>query len=98
MEIKGLHQVETTIDVRCDLCGDSCKQETDDTQNLEFGTLKANWGYASKHDGESYNIHLCEGCFFQTLAHLREARRGIRMFDKDHDPFTGTEPDPLAEK
>ncbi|WP_299179299.1 hypothetical protein [uncultured Neptuniibacter sp.] len=98
MEIKGLQQVETTIDFRCDLCGDSCKQETGVTQSLEFGTLNANWGYASKHDGESYNIHFCEDCFFQTLANLREARRGIRMFDQDFDPLAGTETDPLAEK
>lgn len=40
-------------------------------------------GYGSQHDGERYRVHLCEPCFFQTLAYLREQRRIHTMFDDE---------------
>ena len=49
----------------------------------QFGTLQALWGCGSQHDGERYQVHLCESCFFQTLAYLREQRRIHMMFDDD---------------
>ena len=54
MEIKQLKQVEVVTDVVCDVCNQSTK--------LEFGTLSAHWGYGSKHDGERYELQLCEKC------------------------------------
>jgi len=40
-------------------------------------------GYGTKHDGERYEIHLCEDCFFRTLATLKEERRVQSMFSAD---------------
>ena len=60
MEIKQLKQVEVVTDVLCDVCNQLTQ--------LEFGTLSANWGCGSKHDGERYELQLCEKCFFYALA------------------------------
>lgn len=49
----------------------------------QFGTLQALWGYGSKHDGERYRVHLCESCYFQVLAVLRQERRINTMFDDE---------------
>ena len=41
----------------------------------------------ARHDGESYEVHLCESCFFQALASLQEQRRGQLMFsDQGYEP------------
>ncbi len=49
----------------------------------QFGTLQARWGYGSQHDGERYQVHLCEACFFGALAYLRRARRIYTLFDDE---------------
>lgn len=66
----------TLVDIKCDVCGKSCKKADNrffdyrETQ-YEFATLDADWGYYSDSDGKSYNIDLCEDCFYDTLAHLK---------------------------
>jgi len=65
-------------DVLCDVC--SCST-TPPGGSAEFGVLSALWGYGSKHDGERYEIHLCEPCFFATLANLRRQRLVEHMFE-----------------
>jgi hypothetical protein len=45
-------------------------------------SLTAHWGYGSKHDGERYEVHLCEQCFFSTLSTLRRQRMVEHMFDE----------------
>ncbi|MNR46007.1 hypothetical protein D3C85_1649180 [compost metagenome] len=45
--------------------------------------LQAHWGYGSAHDGERYEIHLCERCFFQTVANLKQERRAQTMFSEN---------------
>lgn len=53
---------------------------------IQFGTLRASWGYGSTHDGERYEVHLCEPCFFRTISGLRRERMVNTMFsDKDQD-------------
>lgn len=44
MEFEATQLKEVTVDVLCDVC--------DQATTLEFGTLKAHWGYGSKQDGE----------------------------------------------
>lgn len=44
--------------------------------------LSAHWGYGSQHDGERYEVHLCENCFFRTLAGLRRERMVNSLFDQ----------------
>lgn len=66
--------------VRCDLCGSA----TDNPgYGQQSGELHARWGYGSRHDGEHYRVQLCEGCFFQVLAYIRQERRIQRLFDEE---------------
>ncbi|WP_323902048.1 hypothetical protein [Aeromonas caviae] len=78
MLVKEIVPTEQVVDILCDVCGRSTK--TDVGAN-EFGTLSADFGYGSHHDGERYQVHLCEMCFFGTLATMREMHRGEHMFD-----------------
>lgn len=80
MKVTGRVEVEAVIDVRCDVCSVSTRL---DLGGYQFGTLQAHWGYGSAHNGERYEIHLCEGCFFQALANLKQERRTQRMFCED---------------
>lgn len=75
------HQVtETTSDVTCDVC---CQSTRIEGYGLQFGALQARWGYGSTHDGERYEVHLCEPCFFRTLSALRRERMVNTMFDEN---------------
>lgn len=80
MKITGLVEVESVIDVKCDVCGTSTRIEAN---GYQFGTLQAHWGYGTLHDGERYEVHLCEHCFFQTLASLKQQRRAEHTFSDD---------------
>ncbi|NVZ75188.1 hypothetical protein HX859_09855 [Pseudomonas gingeri] len=80
MKITGRVEVEAVTDVRCDVCDRSTRLGSG---NLEYGTLHAHWGYGALHDGERYEVHLCEACFFATLAYLKQERRTANMFEDD---------------
>jgi hypothetical protein len=80
MKVTGKVQIEGVIDVVCDVCLLTTLVKSD---GFQFGTLQAHWGYGTKHDGERYEVHLCEGCFFQAIANLKEQRRGQTMFRDD---------------
>ena len=95
MKRRGLQQVECVIDVCCDVCGKSCKKKVNGVDFKDYATITADWGYTSSHDGLRYQIHLCEHCFFSSLANLREARRGYRIFESESPDC---EKDPLAEE
>lgn len=70
--------VPVTTDVLCDVCVTSTSKPGTPAQ---FGVLSAHWGYGSQHDGERYEVHLCEGCFFSTLSALRRQR----MIEEESD-------------
>ncbi|MFU4621829.1 hypothetical protein ACM705_14925 [Pseudomonas aeruginosa] len=85
MKIPAMEQTESISDVLCDVCGDSTRVEG---YGLQFGTLRASWGcgYGSTHDGERYEVHLWEPCFFRTISGLRRERMVNFMFsDEDQD-------------
>ncbi|MFI8607834.1 hypothetical protein ACIGFL_05750 [Pseudomonas sp. NPDC077649] len=83
MKVTALEPAESVSDVLCDVCRDSTRVEG---YGLQFGTLSARWGFGSAHDGERYEIHLCEPCFFRTLSGLRRDRMVNAMFsDEDED-------------
>jgi hypothetical protein len=83
MKITDMEQTESVSGVLCDVCGDSTRIEG---YGLQFGTLSASWGYGSTHDGERYEVHLCEPCFFRTISGLRRERMVNFMFsDEDQD-------------
>jgi hypothetical protein len=80
MEIKAQAAVDAVTDVLCDVCDSSTRVPE---YGLQYGSLEAQWGYGSQHDGEHYRVHLCESCFFGTLAGLRRQRMVNLMFDKN---------------
>lgn len=80
MKTMGITEVETVIDITCDVCSASTKVSAG---GLQFGTLEARWGYGTVHDGKRYELHLCESCFFQTVAYLKQERRTQHMFSAD---------------
>jgi len=67
------------------LC-DSCSRNTLTEGTSQFATLQAHWGYGAQHDGEQYELDLCETCFFATLAFIKQERRGHHMFDRNYQP------------
>ncbi|MBL0655700.1 hypothetical protein JD524_13870 [Aeromonas caviae] len=82
MQVKAVVPTEQVVDVRCDVCGESSKK----AEQMNYATLSANWGYGSRHDGERYHVDLCESCFFEALANLRQSYRQINMFADDYEP------------
>jgi len=65
MKITTAEQTESISDIVCDVCGSSTRIEG---HGWQFGTLHASWGYGSSHEGERYEVHLCDPCFFRTLS------------------------------
>ena len=80
MKITGRVEIEGVPDVLCDVCRSSARLKSGGHQ---FGTLQAHWGYGSAHDGQRYELHLCEECFFRTLACLKQERRTQNLFAQD---------------
>jgi hypothetical protein len=85
MKITESVEVEPVTDVLCDVC----RCSTHVVGVPQFGTLHAHWGYGTSHAGERYELHLCEECFFQTLAHLKQERRTQSLFSEDGHDLTG---------
>ena len=77
--------------VYCDICGKTC---TNDNYGSEYASLEAIWTYGSKHDGERFDIQLCENCFFETI-HWMKNKRLTNLIEDDtmnsisNDPFNG---------
>lgn len=82
MKVKEKVEVDTVTDVVCDVCLCSTKANSGE---LEFATINACWGYGVRHDGERYELHLCEDCFFQAIADIRKHRRIHNLFNDDYD-------------
>ena len=80
MKIMTKQEVDVVSDIHCDVCEESCSPV--EGYGPQVGTLSAKWGYGARHDGEAYEVHLCESCFFQALASLQEQRRGQLMFSE----------------
>lgn len=79
MKVIGRVESASVVDVRCDICGTSTRMQAG---GYQFGTLQAHWGYGTRHDGERYEVHLCEDCFFQALANHKGERRAQIMFSE----------------
>jgi hypothetical protein len=84
MKIIGNIQIEAVTDVVCDICLRSTRVTGG---GLQYATLQAHWGYGAKHDGEGYELHLCETCFFRTHAYLKQERRSQNLFNDDEGAF-----------
>jgi hypothetical protein len=51
---------EITIDIFCDMCGESVRSCED--IDYEYSCLQASWGYESSKDCTSWNYYFCEAC------------------------------------
>ncbi|GGK02353.1 hypothetical protein GCM10009304_30170 [Pseudomonas matsuisoli] len=71
---------ESANDVMCDACLLSTKTSKGVSQ---YGTMQANWSAGAKHEGERYELRLCEKCFFVALLALRQQRRVEHLFSED---------------
>jgi hypothetical protein len=80
MKITGMVEIESVMDVVCDVCQLSTRLTSG---GLQFATLQAHWGYGTKNDGERYELHLCESCFFQAVANLKQERRTQTLLTDD---------------
>jgi len=80
MKLIGKVEIEAVTDVVCDVCRLTTRVKSG---GLQFATLQAHWGYGTEHDGERYEIDLCEGCFFQAIANLKQERRTQSLFCDD---------------
>lgn len=75
-------QARVLVDICCDVCAKSCKNdreisadyELDADADFEYATLSATWGYFSRKDGESYSAALCEDCFDAVVTHINALR------------------------
>lgn len=80
MKTTGRVEIEAITDVTCDVCGRSTRMAAG---SYQYGTLQAHWGYGSDHDGQRFEVHLCEHCFFQTLAYVKQERRVQHLFSSE---------------
>jgi len=86
VKITGRVGIEAITDVTCDVCGSSTRMAAG---SYQYGTLQAHWGYGSDHDGQRFEVHLCEHCFFQTLAYVKQERRVQRLFSSEPSADNG---------
>ena len=82
MKLTQSGQLDVVIDMVCDICGMSPR---DDDGELQYGTMQASWGKGSMHCGETYELHLCENCFFAQVAEMKRKRWLAVMFDEEGD-------------
>lgn len=85
MKIMALKPVSMVNDVLCDVCSESTRVEG---YGMQLGVLHASWGYGSRHDGERYEVHLCESCFFRTLSGLKRERMVNDIFNDEAEDLS----------
>ena len=81
--------VKSVDSIYCDMCGENCTKEQ---LGHEYGLLEAQWGYSSKQDGKTYDIHLCEKCFMNVITFIKKQRQcNLRPFNYPYekDPLDG---------
>jgi hypothetical protein len=88
MKVTQAAQLEVVADVVCDVCGMSTRNGDGE---LQYGTMHASWGRGSAHCGETYELHLCENCFFSQVAEMKRTRWLAVMFDDDGDAILGND-------
>ena len=78
--------IKVTDKVYCDSCNAVC---THHNYGHDYAEISAVWGYNSKLDGVSYEIHLCENCFLNIIKHL-QTRRTLWAKDDSNNPLYGS--------
>ena len=64
IQIKKNAPSQFVKDVKCDICGKSCKTEIN---TFEFMELKVDWGYGADKDGKRQTAQVCEKCVEEKL-------------------------------
>jgi len=85
MKVFEKRLVDTVVDRMCDVCNESVMKKVADEHFEECAEFKANFGYGSKLDGNSYHLDLCEDCFMTALYALKDKRRSVVMFNDVQD-------------
>lgn len=85
MKIREKRLVETVVDRVCDVCQQSVLVEINNDRFEECAELKADWGYGSSQDGNSYHLDLCEDCFNSVLTTLKDRRKTILGLSSDSE-------------
>jgi hypothetical protein len=85
MKVFEKRLVDIVVDRICDVCNESVMKKVADEQYEECAEFKANFGYGSKLDGNSYHLDLCEDCFMTALYALKDKRRSVVMFNDVQD-------------
>lgn len=64
---------ETTENIFCNSCGNSCKvaQLEDGYSVFSYATISAQWGYFSNKDLTSQVAHLCENCCDELMSKFK---------------------------
>ncbi|EKT4451411.1 hypothetical protein QEL87_002722 [Pseudomonas putida] len=88
MKVTQAGQLGVVADLMCDVCGLSTRNGDGE---LQYGTMHASWGRGSAHCGETYELHLCENCFFSQVAEMKRARWLAAMFDEQGYAILGDE-------
>ena len=70
--------------IYCDICSSRCSNE----YCHEYALIETSWGYFSKRDGEKHDIHICENCFEDLLAWMKN-KREKNGYKPESDPFSG---------
>lgn len=84
MKVIGKIEIDSLVDVVCDVCDKSCK--VDDFSNLEYAMLLADWGYGSTRDGEQHEAHFCQECYEHLINHITYRMNGtVRITEKSND-------------
>ena len=72
--------VDRIVDVVCDVCGQSCKNDV----SIEYAQLHVpgGWGYGSRKDGEWHDCDLCEDCYDKVRDFIENLGGHVRVNDR----------------
>ncbi|MBF0235977.1 MAG: hypothetical protein HQK65_23525 [Desulfamplus sp.] len=78
--MKILKQVlkEHVVDVVCDICHQSTK---DELGICEYAQLSSHWGYSSSKDCEYHELCLCESCYDKIIAYVESLGGKVSITD-----------------
>jgi hypothetical protein len=76
---------EKVVNRVCDVCNESMMIDAGSDKVEECGELKAQWGYGSKEDVNTYHLDLCKSCFKVALFALKHHKRSLFMFDDENN-------------
>ena len=68
MKIIGKIEMEDIVDIKCDICNLSTR---DEFGGFEYAELSARWSYPSSKDGEYHEVCLCEKCYDKVIAYIK---------------------------